>query len=410
MYCGEDVRVAANISAEIAPAAVRIGQSAGNRMNQMARIDMRNGAEVARPGAPAGSHTSALVVDRIRQTYGAVTALDEVSFALAKGEILALVGHSGSGKSTLLRVAAGLERPASGRVLVDGREVCGGATFVPPERRGVGLMFQDYALFPHMTVLDNVRFGLGRHPRSEADRIARHALEGVGLSAHAGDYPHALSGGEQQRVALARALAPEPSVLLMDEPFSNLDRRTRDMVRDETITVLRRNHATAILVTHDAEEAMRLADRIVLLRTGRVVQSGTAEELYRRPASLFVARFFSEFDEIESEVAGGRADSLLGAFPANGIAEGTKATICIRPNAIHLTKPGSGVAARVISRRFLGETDLLHVGVAGLPRALHVRVPAEILAGDGDVIGIDVARDGVMVFPAENGVRPHRTE
>jgi iron(III) transport system ATP-binding protein len=379
-------------------------------MNQMARIGMRNGAEVARPGAPAAGHASALVVDGVRQTYGAVTALDDVSFALAKGEILALVGHSGSGKSTLLRVAAGLERPASGRVLVDGREVCGGATFVPPERRGVGLMFQDYALFPHMTVLDNVRFGLGRHPRGEADRIARHALEGVGLSAYAGDYPHALSGGEQQRVALARALAPEPSVLLMDEPFSNLDRRTRDMVRDETITVLRRNHATAILVTHDAEEAMRLADRIVLLRTGRIVQSGTAEELYRRPASLFVARFFSEFDEIEGEIAGGRADSLLGAFPANGIAEGVKATICIRPNAIRLTKPGSGVAARVISRRFLGETDLLHVGIAGLPRALHVRVPADILAGEGDVIGIDVARDSVMVFPAENGARPHRAE
>jgi iron(III) transport system ATP-binding protein len=373
-------------------------------MNDMARIDLRNGAEVALTDALAGgAATSALVVDRIRQTYGAVTALDDVSFALAKGEILALVGHSGSGKSTLLRVAAGLERPASGRVLVDGREVCGATAFVPPESRGVGLMFQDYALFPHMTVLDNVRFGLGRHSRSDAERIARSALDGVGLSACADDYPHALSGGEQQRVALARALAPEPSVLLMDEPFSNLDRRTRDMVRDETITVLRRNHATAILVTHDPEEAMRLADRIVLLRAGRVVQSGTAEELYRRPASLFVARFFSEFDEVEGKVASGRADSLLGAFPANGLGEGEKATICIRPNAIRLTGPGKGVAARVISRRFLGETDLLHVGVAGLPRALHVRVPAEVLAGEGDPVGLEVMGEDVMVFAAENG-------
>jgi iron(III) transport system ATP-binding protein len=372
-------------------------------MNDMARIDLRNGAEVALPHPLAGGNESALVVDRIRQTYGAVTALDDVSFALAKGEILALVGHSGSGKSTLLRVAAGLERPASGRVLLGDREVCGATAFVPPERRGIGLMFQDYALFPHMTVLDNVSFGLGRHTRSDADRIARAALDGVGLSACADDYPHALSGGEQQRVALARALAPEPSVLLMDEPFSNLDRRTRDMVRDETITVLRRNHATAILVTHDPEEAMRLADRIVLLRAGRVVQSGTAEELYRRPASLFVARFFSEFDEVEGKVAGGRADSLLGAFPANGIGEGEKATICIRPNAIRLTGPGKGVAARVISRRFLGETDLLHVGVAGLPRALHVRVPAEVLAGEGDPVGLEVTGEDVMVFAAENG-------
>jgi iron(III) transport system ATP-binding protein len=263
-------------------------------------------------------------------------------------------------------------------------------------------MFQDYALFPHMTVLENVRFGLGKLPRVEADCIARHTLESVGLASYADDYPHALSGGEQQRVALARALAPAPKVLMMDEPFSNLDRRTRDQVRDETITMLRGSHATAILVTHDPEEAMRLADRIVLLRAGRVVQAGSAEELYRRPASLFVARFFSEFDEVEGVVRDGNADSVLGAFPAAGITEGTKATICLRSNAIRFGKSGSGITARVLSRRFLGETDLVHVGVTGLARALHARIPATVEAGEGDTVVLEVSRDDVMVF-AENG-------
>lgn len=368
----------------------------------MARIDMRNGATIVPSqrlafdqSAPAGS---ALVVDRIRQTYGNVTAVDEVSFSLSHGEILALVGHSGSGKSTLLRIAAGLERPQSGRILIEDREVSGTTGFVPPERRGVGLMFQDYALFPHMTIFENVKFGLSKLPRAEASRIAKQAIDNVGLGALAKEYPHALSGGEQQRVALARALAPLPSVLLMDEPFSNLDRRTRDLVRDETITVLRDNKATAILVTHDPEEAMRLADRIVLLRAGRVVQAGIAEELYYRPNSLFVARFFSEFDEVDAVVRNGLANSTLGAFPAKDLDEGSRATICIRPNAIRFGQPGNGSDARILSRRFLGETDLVHVGVDGLTHPLHARIPAEVVASQGETVGLEFERDEIMVF------------
>lgn len=368
----------------------------------MARIDMRIGAPsvpsqplIGENEMPAGA---ALAVDRVCQKYGHVTAVDEVSFSLSHGEILALVGHSGSGKSTLLRLAAGLERPQSGRVLIDGREVTGANGFVPPERRGVGLIFQDYALFPHMTALENVKFGLGKLPRAEAVRIAKSSLDSVGLGALANQYPHTLSGGEQQRVALARALAPTPSVLLMDEPFSNLDRRTRDLVRDETITVLRRNRKTAILVTHDPEEAMRLGDRIVLLRSGRVVQAGLAKDLYSNPASLFVARFFSEFDEIEGVVRGGVADCALGKFPADGLADGARATICIRPNAIRFAKPGTGLEAQILSRRFLGETDLIHVGVEGLSHALHARIPADFLGGEGDIVGLDLSRDDIMVF------------
>ena len=354
----------------------------------------------ASPLADRRNAAPALVLDRIRQTYGHVEAVDEVSFSLAHGEILALVGHSGSGKSTVLRVAAGLERPVSGRVVIDNREVCSDRRFVPAEHRGVGLMFQDYALFPHMTVLANVRFGLGKYGRTEADRIARDALDTIGIAGLADEYPYALSGGEQQRVALARALAPAPSFLLMDEPFSNLDRRTRDLVRDETIATLRRTKATAVLVTHDPDEAMRLADRVVLLRAGRVVQAGPVEELYRRPGSLFVARFFSEFDEIAGTVRGGRAQSALGDFPAAGFGNGAKVTICIRPNAIRLGKTGIGVTARVLSRRFLGESDLVHVAVDGVDHPLHARLAPEIPGGEGDAIGLDIAREEVMVFAA----------
>lgn len=368
----------------------------------MARIDMRTGAPNVPSQPLSGKHEAssgfALVVDHVHQNYDDASAVEDVSFALSHGEILALVGHSGSGKSTLLRIIAGLERPQSGRVLVENREVSGANIFVPPERRGIGLMFQDYALFPHMTAFENVKFGLGKLQRAEADRIARAALDRIGLTALANQYPHTLSGGEQQRVALARALAPAPSFLLMDEPFSNLDRRTRDLVRDDTINVLRRNRDTAILVTHDPEEAMRLADRIVLLRSGRVVQTGLAEELYHRPTSLFVARFFSEFDEVEAVIRNGTAECALGNFPADGLADGTKATICIRPNAIRFTKPGTGVKARIQSRRFLGESDLIHVGVDGLAHALHARVPEDIVVGEGETVGLEFSRNDVMVF------------
>lgn len=381
------------------PDILRSGQALQQGMNQIASFEDATAIPTGHPAIAA--RKPALAVEGIRHAYHRAPILDDVSFGLSQGEILALVGHSGSGKSTLLRIIAGLERPQAGSVMIGGRPVCGPGLFVPPERRGIGLMFQDYALFPHMTNLDNVRFGLAHLPKREAETLARRALENVGLGSRADDYPHALSGGEQQRIALARALAPSPAVLLMDEPFSNLDRRTRDVVRDETVSVLRNSGASAILVTHDPEEAMRLADRVVLLRAGRVAQAGTPEELYRQPASLFVARFFSEFDEVDGVVRSGRADTLLGSFPASGMTEGAKAKVCIRPSAIRIGKTDSGVEARVLSRRFLGDSDLLHVGVEGIPKALHARVPANLPADTGEAVRLDLAHDEVMVFAAD---------
>ena len=227
--------------------------------------------------------------------------LRDVTLSAEPGEVLCLLGPSGSGKTTLLRIAAGIESQTTGRVLMNDREIAGPSVFLPPEKRSIGLVFQDFALFPHLTILDNVRFGLTALSREESRREAMIALSRVGLEDYAASYPHVLSGGEQQRVALARALAPRPSVLLMDEPFSGLDSRLKDSVRAETLDILRHSRATAIVVTHDAEEAMRMGDRIALLKNGRLVQVGKAEELYQRPVDLFAAGFFSELNVFETK-------------------------------------------------------------------------------------------------------------
>ncbi len=260
----------------------------------------------------AATIASRLTLEGIGRRFGRVTALDSIDLNADPGEIVSLLGHSGCGKSTLLRIAAGVDVPTSGRVLVDGREVASDKVFVPPEKRSIGLMFQDYALFPHRTVLGNVKFGLLRLDRQTREQEALAALDRVGLAHLAASYPHEISGGEQQRVALARAIVPRPGILLMDEPFSGLDSRLRDSVRADTLSVLRETGATAIIVTHDPEEAMRMSDRIVLMRGGRIVQHGSAESLYDRPQDLFVARFFSHLNELPGTVQSGRALTRIG--------------------------------------------------------------------------------------------------
>jgi iron(III) transport system ATP-binding protein len=341
-----------------------------------------------------------LTFETIVQAYGDLRALDGVSLTIAPGELVCLLGHSGCGKTTLLRVAAGVEAPTSGRVLMDGLEVSGPAAFVPPERRGIGLMFQDYALFPHLSVIENVMFGLRHMETREAEVAARRALSRVGLERYAAEYPHTLSGGEQQRVALARSIAPRPGVLLMDEPFSNLDRRMRDAIRDETVAILRESGATTVVVTHDPEEAMMIADRIVLMRSGRVVQEGTAEAIYARPVDLFAARFFCDFNEVEGAVRNGRVATPVGVFAAPGLAEGEPAIVCIRPQGVRLKPAGLCLPGRVLSRRFLGEVDLLHVAVEGLDRPLQARVRDRPSGGEGRDVGVEIDPKEVLVFAA----------
>src|SRR5438876_1501989 len=263
--------------------------------------------------APATS-AGRLTFEDVSLSFGPLPAVSEVSFDLAPGEIVCLLGPSGCGKTTLLRIAAGIERPEAGRVLIDDQEMAGPRHFVPPEKRNIGLMFQDFALFPHMSIIDNVAFGLRGLRRADALKEARQALKRVGLEDYEREYPHRLSGGEQQRVALARAMVPRPQVMLMDEPFSGLDQRLRDSVRAETLALLKETRATAMLVTHDPIEALELADRILLMRRGRLIQAGAPTHMYRHPADAEAARFFCDMNEMTGRVRAGQAETPLGTF------------------------------------------------------------------------------------------------
>ncbi len=345
------------------------------------------------------SFAARLAFERISHEYGpqAVT-LRDVTLAAEPGEVLCLLGPSGSGKTTLLRIAAGIEAQTRGRVLLNDREIAGPEVFLPPEKRSIGLVFQDFALFPHLTILDNVRFGLTALSREEARREALIALERVGLAGYADAFPHVLSGGEQQRVALARAIAPRPAVLLMDEPFSGLDSRLKDSVRAETLDTLRHSRATAIVVTHDAEEAMRMGDRIALLRDGRLVQAGTAQELYSSPADLFAAGFFSELNILSARVSSGELDTPLGRFEARGHAEGAAAQLALRLSAFDLSEKGGDIQARILSRRFLGVVELVELAVDGLDVPLRARVRCGALSGSRREIWLTVRRSDVLVF------------
>ena len=339
-----------------------------------------------------------LVFEDIRHDYQGQFTLDGVSLHAEPGEVLCLLGPSGSGKTTLLRLAAGLEVPKHGRILLNQQEISGPDVFMPPERRGVGLMFQDFALFPHMSVFDNVRFGLNALSEAESKSEAMVALERVGLTQYADQFPHALSGGEQQRVALARALSPRPSVLLMDEPFSGLDSRLKDTVRDETLAILRETRATALVVTHDAEEAMRIADRIALLKEGRLVQIGTAEDLYYRPVDLFTAAFFSELNVFEGVVKSGHVETPLGRFKAENANEGAPTTVAIRLPSVEVKESGGDIPARIVFRRFLGVVEQFGLAVPGTEQVIQARIRAGLLKSGLRDVMLCVNEHDIMMF------------
>ena len=339
-----------------------------------------------------------LAFEDVHHAYGELKTLRGVTLAAEPGEVLCLLGPSGSGKTTLLRIAAGIEPLGRGRLLLNDREIAGPGVNLPPERRGIGLMFQDFALFPHLTILDNVRFGLTALSSADGKREALAALDRVGMVHYADNYPHALSGGEQQRVALARALAPRPAVLLMDEPFSGLDSRLKDSVRAETLAILREARATAIVVTHDAEEAMRMGDRIALLRDGALEQVGTAEDLYHRPANLFAAAFFSEINVFDGVVSGEMAQTPVGPVKAKGFSDGAGVSIAIRLPGVEVTETPCGVPARVVARRFLGVEELVTLVVAGGESPIDARIRAgQLRAGVRDV-SVTVNERDILVF------------
>ncbi len=335
----------------------------------------------------------------ITHHYGRLRAVAGLSLSVGPGEVVCLLGPSGCGKSTVLRLAAGLERLQSGRVAIGGRVMADAANDVPPEARGVGLVFQDYALFPHLDVLDNVAFGL-RGGADERAANARAVLRRVGVEDQAARFPHVLSGGQQQRVALARALAPEPHVMLLDEPFSGLDARLRDQVRDSTLHVLKESGAASLLVTHDPDEAMFMADRIAVMRDGALVQLGKPVELYSRPADAFVARFFGETNAIASRIERGGAATPFGAVPSK-LPEGSAVEVLIRPEALRLKPAGQGASGRVIAARMLGRSSLVHLSVDGLngnPLHLHSRMPGRFLPEEGSRVAIELDLEQSFVF------------
>ncbi|HET9634472.1 MAG TPA: ABC transporter ATP-binding protein [Gemmatimonadaceae bacterium] len=351
-------------------------------------------APQARADGESKTENGALRVDGITRRFGDFIAVDNVSFEVGPGELLALVGASGSGKTTTLRIAAGYEVPDAGRVLLGGADI----TRVPPERRGFGMVFQHYALFPHMSVENNVAFGLEARGVNKVDRLikARAALANVGLEGAGDRAIQSLSGGEQQRVALARALVIEPRALLLDEPLSNLDPNLREAMRDDLRRMLRRVGVPALFVTHDQEDAFAIADRIALLKRGRVLQCGTPEQLYHSPASREVAAFIGRGAIVPATDKGNTAEVTIGGvkrqLPVTR-AQAAPATIenafvVMRPDSVEMSK-GAGVFAwrgKVINRRFAGGVEVYRIELAD---GIIVDVESQIAdAHEGDNVSV----------------------
>ncbi|HET6765020.1 MAG TPA: ABC transporter ATP-binding protein [Longimicrobiaceae bacterium] len=356
-----------------------------------------------------------LRLDGVTRRFGDTTAVDDLSLQVGQGEILTLLGPSGCGKTTTLRMIAGFEYPTAGRIVLGDRDV----TALPPQKRGMGMVFQSYALFPHLDVRQNVDFGLrsrGERGAAASAKVER-ALELVELTGYADRKVQALSGGQQQRVALARALAPEPPVLLLDEPLSNLDAALRERTRDELRALLKRLGMTAVFVTHDQEEAFALSDRIAVLSHGRLQQVGTPEDLYAAPANAFVAGFLGRANFIEARVLGGDGGDIVCELPGGGRwrarapspavgGAGQAVRLMLRPEGLRMgggaedhPAAGGGLPGVVTERRFAGAASFYHVRTA----AGEVLVQGGAAdAAVGDEVHL-LPRDGhtAVAFPAE---------
>ena len=349
-----------------------------------------------------------LELKNIVRQFDGQTVVDGISLKLYAGEVTCLLGPSGCGKSTTLRIAAGVDRQNGGEVLVDGQVISDGQSHLPPEKRSIGLMFQDFALFPHLSVLQNVAFGL-----KSADKydVAKVLLDKVGLLSFADKFPHMLSGGEQQRVALARALAPNPRVMLMDEPFSGLDNRLRDGIRDDTLAILKELNASVLLVTHEPDEAMRMADQIALMRDGKIVQLGAPYNLYNAPVDKLAAGFFSDINVIHGVVRQMQTDTPFGQFFTPGLVDHADVEIIIRPQHLRIDfdrngkgpnpTPSEGVPARGLVKRarFMGSESLVEVRMEHDGSVLNATIPGVFLPKPDTPLWLSLRRDRCFVFP-----------
>ncbi len=355
--------------------------------------------------APPGPDLS---IESLTHRFDRVTALEEISLDIGEGQILALLGPSGCGKSTLLRLVAGLETVQRGRIAIGGMPVGAAPGLnLPPERRNVGFLFQDYALFPHLSAADNVAFGLRHLGDAERRKRVGEVLERVGVSGLAGAYPHTLSGGQQQRIALARALAPSPGMLLLDEPLSDLDARLRHRLADTLLAVLRESGTTAVVVTHDPEEAMYVADRIGVMRDGRLMQFGPPATVYDRPAGPFVANFMSDSNRLTGIVGeSGTIDTGWGTVDAGALPPGRPAHVLIRYQGVGIGfdfADSGAVRARVLRSRPIGGNTLVALEAADRPgEALYARTPAGRAPWEGDCVAVTLDPAHVFVFPSAN--------
>ena len=350
-----------------------------------------------------------LEIRNVSRKFDVSMAVDNVSLSLQSGQVTCLLGPSGCGKSTTLRIVAGVERQDSGEIYVDGGLVCDGTRSLPPEHRNIGMMFQDFALFPHLSVLENVAFGLSG-AKSVRKIRAQEMLGRVDLAEYSAKMPHELSGGEQQRVALARAVAPRPKIMLLDEPFSGLDDRLRDGVRDETLRVLREDGAAVLMVTHDPSEAMKMADEIALMRCGRIVQKGAPYTIYNSPTDRDAAAFFSDINVMTCKVKSSLAQTPFGKFFAPGHPDGTILDIVIRPQHIRIDfdragqgptpsdAMGQAASANVHRARFLGQNSLVDFKLRDGP-FLTASIPSVFLPKAGTPFWLLAPRKHCYVFP-----------
>ena len=352
-----------------------------------------------------------LEIRNLVRRFDGLPVVNDVSLKVMPGQVTCLLGPSGCGKSTTLRMIAGVEMQDEGEIYVDGHLICDTVFRIPPERRHIGLMFQDFALFPHMTVGDNVAFGLHGSKDQKRARVEE-LLDKVGLRRFIDGHPYSLSGGEQQRVALARALAPRPKIMLMDEPFSGLDNRLRDDIRDQTLELLKQEDAAVLLVTHEPEEAMRMADEIALMRGGQIVQQGAPYNIYNAPKDKQAVAFFSDINVIRGTVRGALTETPFGQFLAPGVPDDHEVEIVIRPQHLKiefdragkgpLPTPQHGSAARgeVVRARFMGSESLVENRMDYDGSILKATVPNVFLPNPGRVLWLMIRRDRCFVFPA----------
>jgi iron(III) transport system ATP-binding protein len=331
----------------------------------------------------------------------ATPAVDNVTLSLPRGELLGLLGPSGCGKTTLLRIVAGFERPECGVIELAGQLVASPRDWVPPEKRDTGMVFQDYALFPHLNVADNVAFGLkrqGNDRKAIADTVAE-AIALVGLAGLEKRYPHELSGGQQQRVALARALAPRPALILLDEPLSNLDVQVRLRLRQEVRGILKAIGTSAIFVTHDQEEALSISDRVGVMRQGHLEQLGTPEEIYTRPASRFVAEFVTQANFLPARRRGQLWETEVGSFAIKATADSETGELMLREeNAI--LKPDAEAPIMICDRQFLGR-EYRYCLQTPSGKRLHALTSLSTQLPIGTRVRLSIADPCVPIFPTD---------